>query len=138
VTSSELLVATFVRWHYQLEAGDFTPHLSEDFTFDYGLGDSSREDYLALKPYVTAIERFAILELFATETRAAIMFEGVEEVTGLFHRYCWILALEGERIAHVSACVAELPSPEERPSLPACDDAEREHEARTGGGRRKP
>jgi hypothetical protein len=111
------LVTSFVRLHYHLEKGDLLAYLTPNFVFDDGLENIPREEYLALQPGIGTVERFAIHDIIVSDERAAVMFEGFDAITGLFHRYCWLLTLDGKQVSRVSACVANLISPEERPVL---------------------
>jgi hypothetical protein len=111
----ESLVVSFVRWHSHQEDGDFVPPLADDFEFDDGLESVSRDDFLVLQRGRGKIERLAVIDLIVSGDRAAVMFEGVDSVTGLFHRSCWMFSVAGDRIRRVSSCVAHLLSPDERP-----------------------
>jgi len=108
-------IARFVRWYSGQEVWDFDEDVTHDFILDDGLECSSRADFLAFQRGRGPIEGLTILDSFATANRAAVMFEGIDSVTGLFHRFCWMFVLEGEQIKRISTCHANLLKPEDRP-----------------------
>ena len=105
-------VVSIVRLHYHLEEGNLASHLAEDFVFDTGFETIPRDEYLVVQRGVGAIESFQVQDAFAAADRAAIMFEGTDSVTGLFHRYCWLVTFNREKVTRISACAANLPSPD--------------------------
>jgi hypothetical protein len=113
--SLESLVLRFVRLHYHLEPGDLDARLTEDFFFDDGLENIPRDEYLSVQRGYGALEGFTLLDTIVAGNRAAIMFEGTDSVTGLFHRFCWLLTIDGQRISRVSTCSGRLLSPQDRP-----------------------
>ena len=58
--------------------------------------------------------QLVIVQLVTTESQAAAMFEGIDTVTGLFHRVCWMMTFDGERIKRLLVCVREGFRPEAR------------------------
>lgn len=115
MTKIESLVVRFVRWNYHLEEGDFTSNLAPDFVFDDGFASIPRDEYIAVQRGYGVVDGLAIRDLFASGDRAAVMFEGVDSVTGLFHRYCWMVVVDELIIRRVMSCTANLLPPEERP-----------------------
>jgi hypothetical protein len=103
----ESFIIEFVRVHYHIAEGALDTVITSDFVFDDGLEEIPRDEYLAVQRGFGAVQRFRVLDTIIAANRAAIMFEGIDSVTGLFHRYIWLLTLDGQKIKRVSACVAQ-------------------------------
>ena len=110
-------VVELVRWWCHIGAAEAQVLLTEDFEFDSGLEVIGREDFLASWQHSGSHEELEILEVWALDERASVMFEADDEVTGMRHRFCWLIVFDEDRVRRVRACAGRVPKGTEKPRL---------------------
>jgi hypothetical protein len=110
-------VVELIRWWCHV-GGDQSPiRLAEELEFDSGLEIVGREDVLASWQYSGSHRELDVLDVWASDERAAVMFEATDEITNMRHRFCWLIAFSQDQVRRVKACAARVPTRAENPTM---------------------
>lgn len=105
------LVRELVEWTCNPDSDRQPPSLSANFLYDDGLEALDREGFLVMRSGSGAIVDLQILMMVCCQADAAIMFEGRDTVTDLWHRFCWFIEFDAYGVCALRTCHSQLRTP---------------------------
>jgi hypothetical protein len=107
----------FVRWLCRQEAEGMAAMLGDDFVYDDGFQLLPRDRFIAMHRASGSVDELELVDMLCVETTAVVMFNGVDGVTRLRHRYCKMISFQGELVVRMVACSGVIPPRRWRPSV---------------------
>lgn len=88
--------------------------LAPDFLFDDGFSEICGSEFA--RATGGALLDLVILDILVADSQAAILFEGICEITNLHRRYCWMVMMKADKVQRIIACNESVVGPRERPA----------------------
>jgi hypothetical protein len=92
----------------QRDLATIEPHLAPDFFFDCGILRYDREGFCNHFRNTGAWSDIEVLATLSSDDKAAVFFDGTDDVTGLRHRTSWLLLFVGPLVWRIFEASSQL------------------------------
>ena len=108
IEDTEVLIIQFYKWWNQDPSVDRNCILSPNIMWDQGLPGMKDEDVVWLVEQKLAWEDFRIVDSIVAGEKAAMVVEGMDPITNLYHRVSWLFEIEDNLIVRILETVSTL------------------------------